>query len=337
MRHWPTAPASILLEISQGYRGHRENRELSWNGYVDGKNWGAIPFAVSSLYRGQTERHLPLLPSIGRGLESKDVAELWKNSIADQAMLILRLAQSWWFSLELNRHPISKHAAEQNVDLDPIALAQHYEIPTGYLDLTDDFNVSAFFATCRKTQHGWEPVESDRVGVVYRVLLKEIEHVFRRYIPLGPQTLPRPTEQCAWVVELPICHSFEGWPSVSMLQFHHDRNVGEYFLEMFDGGKKLFPRDPLAEVAKEILACGEIPFDLIEAAIASFLHDPCGIRTEQLPELRTEISKRTALVGNRRLLTDLHISSLQDDVAWCQKMLSDVKVKWQLIRRVPIT
>ncbi len=331
-----TAPATVLLDLSRDYSDHRRVRESSWYGYVEGETWGAIPFSVSSLYRGQTAHYSPLLPSIARGLQSSDIAELWKCSISDQAKFILRLAQSWWFSRELAYHPVAVHANQQKLDLDPIALAQHYGIPTGYLDLTDDFNVSAFFATCRETKHGWEPMDSG-VGVVYRVILKTLESPFGHYAPLGPQQLPRPAEQCAWVTELPLCHSFEGWPDVSVLKFHHDKRVGEYFLDMFASGKQLFPPDPLADVAAEILACGEIPGDLVEAALESFSKDQYGIRTEHLPALRNALSRMTTFVGNKRLLTDQHVSSLLADPEWCAKMLTDVRVKWRAVRRIPVS
>lgn len=297
--------------------------------------WGAIPFAVSYLYRGQAEYYRPLLPSIARGLQSSDLGQLYRNSISDQSKLILRLAQSWWFSRELTRHPISSHACDLGLDLDPIGLAQHYGIPTGYLDLTDDFNVGAFFATCRPNGRGWKPV-STGVGIMYRVGLREISHPFRQYIPLGPQKLPRPTEQCAWITELPLCHGFEGWPGVYILKFNHDRRVAEHFYKMFAGGELLFPPDPLAYVAEEIFSCGELPRDILEAAIDSFAKDPNGVRTEDIPALRKEISSLVTLTGGRKLLTDQHISSLITDSEWCQRMLAKVKVNWRAVRREPI-
>ncbi len=328
-----TIPASILLQISHDNFDHRSRRERSWYGYSEGGTWGAIPFAVSNLYRGQNARYSPMLPSISRGLTSPNTGELWKYSIEDQAKIVLRLAQSWWFSSELDHHPITTHAIGHKLELDRMALAQHYGIPTGYLDLTDDFNVSAFFATCCETTHGWEPVKTG-VGVIYRVSLEKLETPFGRYAPLGPQSLPRPTEQCAWVAELPLCHSFEGWPDVSMMQFHHDKRVGEYFLEMFDGGNMLFPPDPLAEVATEILACGEIPAELVEHAMQSFAEDEHGVRKKHFQSIFAELSKLVTLNSYRKLLTNQQVSSLLADSEWREKRLSDVKANWRFVRRV---
>jgi len=328
-------PASVLMDIARGSKDHRSRREASWYGYADGETWGALPFAVDVLYRGQNKRHFPLLPSIARGLRSQDIAEIWRCSHSDQAAIVLRLAQSWWFSLELSKHPISNAAAQQKLDLDAIAVAQHYGIPTGYLDLTDDFCVAAFFATCRHVSMRWEPMNSG-MGIVYRSTLKSLSSPFGRFVPLGPQPLPRPSEQCAWVTELPLCHSFEWWPDVASLRFEHDRAVGEYFLKMFEGGEKLFPKDPLAEIAAEILSCREIPTDIVDAALDSFANDPLGIMPSQVAAIRREIIKLSAFVNRRSLLTEHHVSTLLADEAWCSKMLGEVRVKWRAIRRVPV-
>ena len=182
----PTFNAGALIEISRGFVNHRAERKNIWYGYSeqDG-HWGAIPF-VGSLFRGQNRRHLPMFPAIGRGLESKP-GELWERSAIDQARIVLRVAQSWWFARELDHHPVTSHAGAQRVRLDRIALAQHYGIPTGYLDLTDDFDVAAFFATCRETPQGWAPVE-DGIGVVYRIELKDLTNPFGDYKPPAAPT-----------------------------------------------------------------------------------------------------------------------------------------------------
>lgn len=331
-----TFPAKELINISQNIGDQRARRDGSWYGYSDGDSWGAIPFSVSHLYRGQNGHYAPMLPSIARGLQSESTGEIWRYAVADQAKVVLRLAQSWWFSRELEYHPVAAHAASQRLGFDQIALAQHYGIPTGYLDLTDDFNVSAFFATCRETKRGWEPVE-DGEGVIYRVGLAKLDSPFGRYQPLGPQPLPRPTEQSAWVTELPLCHSFEGWPDVGILGFVHERRVGEHFLDMFAGGDRLFPPDPLAGVAAEILSCREIPAALLEGALESFAADPHGVRAEHLPEIRGELAKLATSVDYRRLLSDEQVASLLGDFEWRKKMLPDVAVKWRAVRTVPVT
>lgn len=330
-------PASDLIEIAKNHLNQRSRREDSWVWHArdENGNGGAFPFAVSALYRGQNTRYTPMLPSIARGLLSTDIVKICEAPISDQAKIILRLAQSWWFGKELARHPIFTHAMNQNLDLNEIALAQHYGISTGYLDLSDDFNVSAFFATCHETPDGWQPVDSG-VGVVYRVKLRSTLDSLRSYIPLGPQKLPRPYEQSAWVVEMPFCHGFEGWPGVEMLAFQHDHRVGKHFLEMFQGGALLFPADPLADVAREILLCHEIPRDLIEAVLESLSSDPCGIVSKDLRAVRKAISSLVRQTEYRQLLTGEHVAPLLADQTWVERMLGISHARAIAVRRVQI-
>jgi len=334
MQPLPIFDASVLLDISQHFVNYRAQRKNIWYGHAADEDgyWGAIPF-VDSLFRGQNQRHLPMFPSIVRGLESS-TGELWERPAVDQARIVLRLAQSWWFAQELDYHPVTSHAASQHLRLDRIALAQHYGIPTGYLDLTDDFDVAAFFATCRETPEGWIPVE-DGIGVIYRIELKDLTNPFGEYKPLGPQPLPRPTEQCAWVAELPITHSFDGWPQVMIMQFQHVRAVGEHFLDKFDHGKALFPRDPLADVASEIINCREIPKALAEKALKSFADDPHGIHSDQVAAVQHELTQLATQIDYRRVLTEAQVSSLLEDFEWRKRMLADIKVRWRMVRSEP--
>lgn len=121
-----------------------------------------------------------------------------------------------------------------------------------------------------------------------------------------------------------------------MPQFHHDRSVGEHFLEMYASGGLLFPPDPLVDVAAEVLACREIPTDLVETALESFTSDPYGILPEHVPALRKEIATLATHVSYRRLLTDRQIVPLLADEKWTEKMLSQVKARAVAVRRVQI-
>lgn len=329
-------PATTLLDIAGDLTGHRERREKSWYGYTEGHAWGSIPFSVSYLYRGQTAHHSPLRPALTRHLHSSTIRGLWSIPTSDQAKLVLRFAQASWFAQELAHHPVATHAKEQRVTLDPIALAQHYGIPTEYLDLTDDFDVSAFFATCRPNGDRWEPVE-DGVGIIYRIDLRAIgPDAFERFSPLGPQQLPRPTEQSAWITELPLNHSAAGLPSSRVLMFEHNKVVSEHFFNMFKGGEALFPQDPLASVASEILECQQIPETFVEGALEALSNAPNGLSKNQRHSVRTKLSQTISLIENRRLLTDQQISSLLENAVWRDRTLGDIRVHWRTVRRVPI-
>ena len=323
-------PARALIEISETEGRQQPRTPNDWYWYSDGDYGGAIPFNINVLYRGQNRRYTPMLPSIARGLVSS-TGNMSEMPPRDQALVVLRLAQSWWFKRQLDFHPIARHAQEQRLRLNGLALAQHYGIPTGYLDLSDNFDVSAFFATCRETDSGWAPVD-DGVGVMYRIDMQDVKDRLDWLVPLGPQSLPRPEEQKGWVCELPIVHSFDGWPVVKVILFEHDPSVGEHFLKIFDGGQALFPPDPLAETAKEIRSCGEIPKELIENALEDLHRDPLGPTLDQFSLIKSEIKKIISVAEDRILLTDDMLKPFIDDMEWRKKRLSDVVARVRLVR-----
>ena len=271
-----------------------------------------------------------MLPAISRGLQS-DSGELWKMSATDQAKIILRLAQAKWFARELDYHPITSHAAAQKLKLNRTGLAQHYGIARRPSISRTGATSDAFFATCRETERGWEPVESG-IGINYRVELKTLDNPFGKYEPLGPQLLPRPSEQCAWVAVLPLIDYFVNWPNVMIMQFNHNKRIGEHFLQKFDGGKELFPPDPLADVAAEIRTCREVPNIFLEEEIEWASQEQHGIRSDDIPKIREELSKLITIIDYRRLLTERQVSSLMADFEWRKKMLSPVKANLRPIR-----
>lgn len=323
-------PARALIDLSQTEGIKQQRTPDDWYWHLDGNYRGATLFNINLLYRGQNKRYTPMLPSKARGLIS-NTGIMSKMPPSDQAQIILRLAQSWWFARQLDYHPITIHAEEQKVKIDRIALAQHYGIPTGYLDLTDSFDISAFFATCFEDESGWAPVK-DGVGAIYRVEIKKIKNSFEWLAPLGPQSLPRPEEQNGWVGELPMTHSFDGWPFVSLILFNQDPAIGEHFLEMFNGGKGLFPPDPLADVADKILKCGEIPEELIDGALDSFHEDKFGPTKGQFSSIKLELSKIIKTCDYRRILTEEDIEPFINDMEWRKKRLSDIVANCRPVR-----
>ena len=331
----PIFPGHALLDISRTEGTQQVRTANSWHWFTDDGYGVALPLNISILYRGQNQRVHPMLPSIARGLSSQ-TGKIYEMTMVDQATVVLRLAQSAWFARELSHHPIAAHAENQHVRLDRIALAQHYGIPTGYLDLTDNFDVAAFFATCRETATGWEPV-TQGVGVLYRVDLTRVEHRFGMFQPLGPQPLPRPDEQSAWTAEIPMVHSFDGWPIVSIIEFEHDKKIGEYFLQFFDGGKILFPPDPLANVAHEIIQSGEMPKELVEGVLVGFAKDEFGPRSTDFASIRQSLAKLAHLSDYRQILDEQHVAPYLADFEWRKKRLSDVLARTRPIRIVPVS
>lgn len=114
---------------------------------------------TKSSYRGENQIFPESLPSLHRKLKqysSKKEKELYRL-VAD-----MRIAE---FSCLLKKF---SHVREwKNCDILYEALAQHYGLETGWLDITNDFNVALFFATCywdRKLKK-WQPLTKEQTEV----------------------------------------------------------------------------------------------------------------------------------------------------------------------------
>jgi hypothetical protein len=218
------------------------------------------PFASAFLYRGQTARYRPCLPSVFRGISvSRCESAGWAGlSLAERVRLIVERVRLDEFVSALFDHPASAYAREIGLKLHPMALAQHYELATDRLDLTQDQMVAAFFATNTRTEEGWVPVDAG-TGVMYRLAAG----AFRKHMPgklvcIGKQTLPRPGEQKAHTLTLQLVLDFERLP-IEIYTFSQDSSCGQRLNDRFNGGASLFPPDVLAEVAETICSEPSVP------------------------------------------------------------------------------
>lgn len=240
------------------------------------------------LYRGQTARHQPCLPTISRGLPL-GVTALSALSEQAQAAIAVNLTRSEWFNEVLKQHPAIIWSRSQNIFVDPIAVAQHYGIPTGYIDVTESLEVASFFATCFYQEGRWHPMTSG-VGVVYRILWKNFEHPLDLVRPIGLQPFPRPSEQWGWTLALNLGEDFEDVPYLQKLEFEHRRDVSEFFLHRFNNGIALFPPDPLATVAERVQKSVQLPNSTLRSVFDDLTADPQGL-TCSFEELSAAIER----------------------------------------------
>lgn len=218
------------------------------------------PFASPFLYRGQTARYRPCLPSVFRGVSVNRCASSgWAGlSLAERVRLIVERVRLDEFASALFEHPASGYAREIGLKLHPIALAQHYELVTDRLDLTQDHMVAAFFATNTRTKDGWVPVDAG-TGVMYRLVRRAFdENMPGELVCIGKQTLPRPGEQKAHTLTLQLALDFERLP-IEICTFRHDHSCGRRLNDRFSSGDSLFPPDVLAEVACAIRSEPSVP------------------------------------------------------------------------------
>jgi hypothetical protein len=268
------------------------------------------------LYRGQNRHYDPCWPSLCRGFRDNTYLVRDLEPI-DRAKLLRALALNNWFADEVSRHPMLKWASKERIFVDTTAIAQHYGLPTGYMDASESFEVSAFFATCRYVHASgqWEPVR-DGEGVMYRL---HVDAIDERAAAIAYQPFPRPSRQWAWTVELRLGEDFLQAPKLQAFRFEHDPKVGEELLKRFDGGPGLLPPDPTAHLAAAMCAADELPLAYVEEAEAHLADDPSGISADEARGLR------------RMLEDELGVTVVDTSpVAYTPADLASAEADWQL-------
>ena len=125
--------------------------------------------ARRNYYRGENRIYEESVPSLHRTLKkytTVEEKELYRM-VAD-----MRIAE---FSYLLQKFEHVKNWKVSDVLYE--ALAQHYGLETGWLDITNDFNVALFFATCKWKNGAWVPLtkadteidECHQYGMIYHM------------------------------------------------------------------------------------------------------------------------------------------------------------------------
>lgn len=237
-------------------------------------------FSSPYLYRGQVVRHQPCLPGVFRELAQVDHPS--KLSLLDRVRCFADRVRLEEFMLALDHHPASDYAREIGLALHPYALAQHYELATDRIDLTQDHRVAAFFATNTLTAICWQPIASG-TGVLYRLHRQSFaQHMRGRLECIGKQALPRPGEQKAYTLQLPLGMDFEMLP-IEIFTFTHNEACGQRLNDHFSGGTALFPPDVMADVASTIKTEAALPESIVRRLMR-------GARPFSSPDHTAEVS-----------------------------------------------
>lgn len=205
-----------------------------------------IPTAImySTLYRGQTDKHPDCLPSLRR------------INLTDDELFLENLKNTE-FELLLNTHPVVSGIFTKNgFVVDNLGLAQHYGLKTNMLDLTLDFDIAMFFATCKldeKTDKYYPQIESEEnQGVLYAYstiynLLNE-NFLSKELGVIGLQPFKRPAVQKGFSLNLSPKKHFNGVEYT----FSYTRKDALHYFELFDKGESLWIKDELADRVKLI-------------------------------------------------------------------------------------
>jgi len=223
------------------------------------------------LYRGQTQEYARCMPTLAR------LEKIEERFLA----LCRRLA----FEDAIGEHPMVRLAEQVRFLDSPLfidyeGLAQHYGLATDMLDVTSNFDVASFFATCTWSadQRRYQPVRSDSAtGVMYRI------PAFFMINPANPdqedplrivgwQPLPRPAQQRALAVKLKSGQDFASLPMVETFRFRHQEHISHRIWNAFQQDDALFPSDAAAELADRAAFLATFTASQIERAWQRLMH-----------------------------------------------------------------
>lgn len=240
---YPFGMAGIVTDDMEGL--HAVADELGRTRLISGAE-----FSMQA-YRGQTQEHNPCLPSIGRMKTPEEQ--------------LLALCRNVAFEDAIAEHPFVR-LAERSAFLgnplfiDKDGLAQHYGLPTHMLDVSSNFDVASFFATCawNNDKRLYEPVaDTKHHGVIYRLtpVLVSTASLFDSdsdsFHIVGWQPLPRPEQQRASALRMKLGQDFNEIASVERFRFRHRTRVSMRIWKAFDEGRELFPVDAAAQLAAQ--------------------------------------------------------------------------------------
>jgi hypothetical protein len=251
----------------------RVQRKWGWWHNPDGtKGLGPI-HGTRYLYRGQNRRYWSCPPAISRNIYTRAHSFNDLQSF-EQYKILDSFVRSDWYCQLIKAHPAFHWANKENYSIDRMALAQHYELPTGYIDLTESIEVALFFACCTFKDGSWVPKDNGR-GILYRLdWVESPENIRSRIKAIGLQPFTRPYAQWAWTAEMMLGEDFEDIPGVEAVLFGHSKALGEALLELFDGGKALMCDDPIFDWALQIKESNELPISNGLAIIEDVSNDP---------------------------------------------------------------
>src|SRR5574344_1211332 len=190
-------------------------------------------------------------------------------------------------------------------------MAQHYGLHTDYLDITNNFDVACFFATCKYENGKYHPIGNiQKAGVIYKINeLFMTTPYFKSDVEidyLGWQPLPRPEQQRASVLKVSKDTNLDTVNGVQKYYFKHSISQSKKIWKMFDEGKTLFPDDSAADLANECSKLNSFTNKQIDKAFERFeLWSGKKINEEQiLNSLKIETVEQTKLNGNGLVETD---------------------------------
>jgi hypothetical protein len=219
---------------------------------------------TNSFFRGENQIFVKSQPTLYRSLEKFNSDEE-KNLY--RFISQMRIAE---FGIFLCRLGIVQFWSQYYGDVLFEPLAQHYGLETEWLDITSDFNVALFFATCGwdATQKRWYPLTKEQTeikpetqyGVIFHIpewqasstrmnMTLEWEekekYLLNVILPIGYQPFMRCHSQHAYGIHMETPFPLQDDFTFEKLHFRHSERLSREVFELMDGGKKIYPQEGL--------------------------------------------------------------------------------------------
>ncbi|MCF8009859.1 MAG: FRG domain-containing protein [Clostridiales bacterium] len=218
-------------------------------------------------YRGENKIYFSSVPSLTRKLKhfkSTEDREIYRI-IAD-----MRIGEFGLFLYSFN-YVQNWEKKYGTVLFD--ALAQHYGLETNWLDITNDFNVALFFATCffDHSEKRWKPLtkneteddENTKYGMIFhcpqwQVSMrnttstltnpgKNVERILENNVlPIGFQPFMRCHMQYGYGIKMDEEYPLQQDIYFEKLRFRHDEKLSKHVYEMMDQGRLIYPHEGLS-------------------------------------------------------------------------------------------
>ncbi len=207
-----------------------------------------------TLMRGQNAYFTPSYPSLYR-----------KNNMQSEDFRLLSRLRACEFILTFQHHPVVNEI-RMNCRVEDMAIAQHYEFPTEYMDITNNKWVAAFFATTYKSGELYLPTETgfgNGIGVFYisNPAMRFHPHFLDNVYTLGFQYFERPTRQYSLVYKMNENEDMDANPMFSRFVFRHDTEASKVVYNMSYKQQRFYPNDAWHEIAQKI-KCDDYPLSL---------------------------------------------------------------------------
>lgn len=298
----------FIDQYCRGYNTDHEGRTVCQYGSL-----GSV--VLSALYRGeQRDYGSECTSSLGRKCrackESSSVNAFLEFVIAQLRIYLFHVFLTYF--REYRDFPFATPM--------PHIIAQHYGIPTQFLDLTDDIKVALFFACCKydKSNHRYLPVSEDDLGNMgeYGVLYCGHEN-FGVTEMIGYQPFTRCFKQRGYFIDTAqesFCWDFplERNAGFTKNLFHRTPQLCRQIYDEFDGGEILFPKDSLFECSRainDISQATSFPkevFEIIVECVESYLMGYSGFEPRNGMSTKDWLYKEL-VASNRIKLTDKYI------------------------------